>query len=477
MLCIVKGNILYLRAQDWCPTRDFVWKCSKINQNHWAGNPYFNIEAAYTCSKEAPADDLSGLTLWKESHDDVTPVKILGTNIGGNHGFFCVDEISAPDHGKTEADIGSVWLDSSDRTYCLVKVSDSNTLSFVMFDESIMSSGRMLCGRPSGVLYHKSGAQHPQEITIMSCRGNQLWQSFNHYTIQFYVDGIAQELPENAVLEGNHFAIETSYNLIYVPAILEYLIARAGSNTNQSHHSEEITQSYLQLCVRHEFHENASVSTYSSFRIHQNMDVQYIGLVQSMTVGTEPIAYIPDTIYERLTPQDNTTLLAFIREAWKSEQKVPYRYYQFADNAFEKGMALAYDRSFGWGSNEARLSKNSIAGMYYTSRKQYPMFISNTTLSAGDSFDGLAARMPLYRYDEDLTAVCWYWIGEDIVLMIDSHRAIEKDLLLPAYFNGKTLEILDITDSCTFRQTAIQNQTLHIRFDGYGYLVLRACNN
>ena len=48
MICVIKGNDLYLRAQGWSPSLDFVWKCSKVNQNYWAGNPYFNIEAAYT---------------------------------------------------------------------------------------------------------------------------------------------------------------------------------------------------------------------------------------------------------------------------------------------------------------------------------------------------------------------------------------------------------------------------------------------
>ena len=473
MLCVIKGNDLYFRAQGWHPNQDFVWKCSRINKNDWAGNPYFNIEATYTCPKDAPEDDLSRLSLWKESHDDINAVQIQGSYIGANHGFFCVDEITSPAHGKTQADIGSVWLDAGGRTYCLVKVPDGNTLSFVMFDDDSMSTGKMACGKPAGQLAHLRGALHPQPVPIGACRGNQLWQSFNHYTIRFLSGGTEREFPENAVLQADHFAIETEYDLIYVPAMLEYLMDNPGSNTNHSHHSEEITRSYLRLGVRYEFHENASVSTYSDYHIRSHIQVQSIGLVQSMAIGKEPVAYIPDTVYETLTLQDSTMLLSLKKDTWKLPWKIPYRFYQFADGTIEKGMALAYDRGFGWGGNEARLHRSTTAGMYFTSRKQYPFFISGTALSAGESFSGFAARMPLYRYDEDLTAVCWYWIGEEMVLMIDSHRAVEKDLVLPAYFDGKALEILDITDSCLFCQTKVWNQRLHLRFDGYGYLVLR----
>jgi hypothetical protein len=43
--------------------------------------------------------------------------------------------------------------------------------------------------------------------------------------------------------------------------------------------------------------------------------------------------------------------------------------------------------------------------MYYTSKKMYPAFIAGGNLVAGTYFDGCAIRIPLYKYDPDITAV------------------------------------------------------------------------
>lgn len=473
MVCIVKGNDIYIRAQNWKVGEDFVWKCSKVNANDWAGNRFFNIEAAYTCPAASQGEDLSELRLWKESHDDICPVKIQGTYIGANHGFFCVDEVTSPGHGKTEADIGSVWSDSLDRTFCLVKVPSSDSLHFVMFDDDSMSCGKMVCGSPSGTLVHSTGGSHCADIIIQSCKGNQLWQSFNHYSLTFLADGEQQPRAGTAVLHGENFAIETVYDLIYVPSMLEYLMANTRKCTNESHHSDAITDSYLRMGVRYEFHENGSISTFHSFQINHPVSLQYIGLVQSMAIAKPAYAYIPDTVYENLTPQDDSLTLHFHEDNWNSLQKVPYRYYQFADLSYSKGMALAYDRSFGWGSNISRLNRSDHAGMYFRSLKQYPAFISGAMLQAGERFEGFAAKMPLYQYDKDLTAVCWYWIGGDIVLMLDTHRSVDKDITLPEYMNGKVITVLDKTDSCSVVETIVSDNKVRFQSKGYGYLVLK----
>ena len=81
--------------------------------------------------------------------------------------------------------------------------------------------------------------------------------------------------------------------------------------------------------------------------------------------------------------------------------------------------------------------------------------------------------MPLYRYDEDMTAVCWYWIGDEIVLMIDIHSAVSKEIRLPEYMNDRKIEILDKTESVKIGQSATNSAKLKVHSDGYGYVVIR----
>jgi hypothetical protein len=247
-----------------------------------------------------------------------------------------------------------------------------------------------------------------------------------------------------------------------------------GKNDNTSMSAEKIRERYMRLCVCYDFHGNGSTSVYSTYEIGNEIDVRYLGLVQSMTVAEKPYAYVPDTIYDVLTQQDETQKFHFTRDAWRDAQKVPYRYYQFKDDTCRDGMVLVYDRNYGWGSNETRLEKSEHAGYYNSTRKMYPALISGGKLDSGAKIDGFAARIPISKYDSDLTAFCWYYIGDDIVLMIDTHKAVDKDIALPDCMAGRKLEILDSKDAF---DVALDKNKLHVRFEGYGYLVLRLQKN
>ncbi|MBE6917952.1 MAG: hypothetical protein E7470_08660 [Ruminococcaceae bacterium] len=473
MICLLNGIELYLRAQNWSAAEDFVWRCSLVNINWWAGNHYFNIEAGYTCPKTDAPDAIGHLSLWKEAHDDICPLAINGTFVGGNHGMDCVDVITAPAHGKTKEDIGSVWLDSKDRTYCLVKIPNANTLWFVMFDDASMARGIMGCGEPQGMLRHQQNAMHTEDVIIEAWAEGQLRPCYNHYQMRLFVDGKRVDPYQDLVQECRCVSVEKEYDVIYVPAMLQMLMDRVGKNDNASMHAEQIRERYVRVCVRYDFHDNGSTSVYVSYQFAKDVELRYLGLVQSMTVNDVPFAYayVPDTVYETPVQQQATTTIRFEKDAWNDTGKVPYRYYQFKDEACRDGMALVYDRSYGWGSNETRLANVTYAGWYnHRTRKQYPAFISGGKLKAGTQVDGFAARIPVNKRDPDLTALCWYYIGDDIVLMIDTHKAVEKDILLPDCMAGRKMELMDSKGAF---DVALKEDKLHVRFDGYGYLVVR----
>ena len=126
-------------------------------------------------------------------------------------------------------------------------------------------------------------------------------------------------------------------------------------------------------------------------------------------------------------------------------------------------------------------------------KKMDPAFFCEGTFEAGLTFDGLASRVPLYKYDEDLTAVSWYWLDgnefnyetrqydnynyddDAIILMIDSHKAVDKDIFLPAYMNGMQIEVLDKTGSVECVQTHISDRKLRYNTNGStkDYLVVK----
>ena len=474
MACIINGNDIYVRAKGFAPENDMVWKLNKIGSG---GNKYFNIHTMYTCPDVTDNSNLSkSLVSWKGSSDDLCPTLINGSHIGGNHGCSCVDRIKCTGHGKTDADIGSVWTDSTGKTYVLTHIYNKNELGLVMFNEKNMSNGIMGLGKPKigTEISHQSGATNTDSILIEELTSTQLWQCFNNYSISLSIDGNEVDINTNAVHIGDQVSITTQYDIIYVPAMLTYLMENVGNNDKDSQHSEDIKDYYLRLYITFQFNRNGSMSKYTSYYINKDVTLSYIGLVQSMRISAEPYMYTPDTIYDDIIKQDQTITYHLTNDKWRDAGKVPYRYYQFADDTCAKGMCLVYDRSIGLGQNDLRLAHCDHAGRYrIDTGKMYPYLINGGSLAKGTYLDAMAARVPLYKYDEDLTAVGWYWCDKDIILMVDTHKPVDKEITLPEYMNDMRVEILDKTESVACNQTYLFNRKVRFTSDGYGYLVLR----
>ena len=476
MVLNMNENEIYVRAKNWKQDNDLVWKWNKVNpRKNYECNKFLNMSAIYEMPHNADDIDISSLTTWKSAGDDITPVNFNSTYIGANHGYSCCSMATAEGHGKTEADIGSIWL-LGESTFVLISIPDENRLRLQHFNDTKMNSGKfgswVSC---TGTLTHSSGATNTDDIVVTESSMCQLYRSFNNYSIDVLVDGQSVGIDAVGTFTGDRVDIITQYNIIYLPAMINYLIENVGNNTNESQFSEDIEDYYITLYVDYQFNRNGSLSTYSSFYVNKDLSVGYFGLVQSIALSNPVYTYLPDTTtWQSLVEQTGAETQRFSKSDWTSTDKVPYRYYQFESTDADKGVALVFDRSIGWGDNEIR--KNHISndcGMCYTSRKLYPSFISGGTLSSGTYFDGCAVRVPLYKYDEDLTSIGWYWVNDDIILMIDIHNAINKDIILPDYMNHRKVTILDKTDSCTCGQTFIFNNKLRFITSGYGYLVVK----
>ena len=532
MVCQIKGNDIYVRSRDFEEQHDIYWQLKKA---HTSNNRFFNISQIWTIPTTNADNSTTGRLFWKSASDDICPIQVWGEHVGGNHGYNCVDKLTVTGHGKTDTDIGSVWTDSDKNTYVLVFVYDKNTLGVVRYnkDDEDHQKGKMESNK--GVvgtsLSHKSGATNTESISIMKQEKEQLWSCSNNHVLKLYVDGVERDLSTDGVILGDRVEILAEYSVIFVPAMLEYLMDNVGKINNDNYideqgnflyyqNSDDIAESYYRLSTRYQFNRNGSVSQYHTYKICKTFDVGYGGLVQSAKLPEndpkiktdtykisyigDPYIYTPDTMYDYLILHDsqkNTDAGNFkmYQSTWSNSNKVPYRYYQFTTEKAEKGMCLVYDRSIGWGQNEERLKHivvedNGYAGRYrWDTKKMYPAFFCEGTFEAGLTFDGLASRVPLYKYDEDLTAVSWYWLDgnefnyetrqydnyncddDAIILMIDSHKAIDKEIFLPAYMNNmKIKEVLD-SKNVVCEQTQLDGRKLRYNTGGadYGYLVVR----
>ena len=467
----------FIRCPDYDNENDFVWWISYDGRKH-------NIQHHYTLPKTenngAMTVGNAKLVMWKSATDDTAPLNFNGTYIAANHGATVVEAVAVTSHDKTAADIGSIWT-SGGHTYMLVKINSSTSLWFIQTDaEKITTATTLTCAdKPTGTLVHSSGATNSSDITINSVVSNtQLLPAVNNAKSTVYVDG--EEISAYGTYTGKKVTLVNEYSVIYVPAILEYLGANVGNNTNASYYNDAITESFCTLKLIQEIHSNGSMNVYQTVQFTKTVALSTNFIAQFAPFGLEnekTFMYVPDTTsLKTITEHTGGAAAVVTKSVWENQEKVPYRFYSFANAECDKGYVIIYDRSWGWGKNDKRLAHNTGgAGQFASTKKLYPCFVSGFTANAGTYYDGCAVRIPIKKYHEDLTSVVWYWRGEDIILCIDSHKQVNVDLTLPAYMANKKIEILDQTESVISEPAYIFNdrKLKYATNSEYGYIILK----
>lgn len=65
------------------------------------------------------------------STDECSPMVIHGEDVGGNHGHPCTIRVTAPGHGRTVRDVGTLWQDETGLHFTLLRVDSADTLLFL----------------------------------------------------------------------------------------------------------------------------------------------------------------------------------------------------------------------------------------------------------------------------------------------------------------------------------------------------------
>ena len=495
----VKGNNLRFRAREW---KDGLDMCNDANYtrggNAWAdlksiGNHAFNLTSMRVISHDEPIDSMVDGTVWKAIGDDCTPLNMNGTYIGANHGYNCIAKI--PNAGKTEADIGSVWQTSDGQKYCLVRIADG-FLWMCPFDDATMANGNFskYCAKAliaqGDVLTHVSGATNTASITATAANPTgdmQFYVAINSVERRAFLDGIKEVDPTvDGVHEAEFVDFYESYRILYLPAVLQYLMDNAGKNTNQSHCSEDIADAYVTVYNTYRFHKNGSVVVYSDFAFEK--DIPSLGMISAVQSGSFSglpkedgynvhYVYLPGTTnFNVPTKQTGADEQITISKSYLADPNVPVSsYFQMIDAVGTKAMNLGYNTEYGYGVPEKRLPylKGSM-GFYFTSLKMYPHLFTSGSLQAGDHFDCISYRIPSEPVDPDFTVINWYWVGETIYLQLHTAKAIgERAVALPDYMVGMTATVIEDSTSFTVHSATIAEGGITVSSTDAGYAIIR----
>lgn len=393
--------------------------------------------------------------------DDIAPIYVRSMYIGGNHGdpgfIKCVCT-----HDKTAADIGSVWTDGTYQ-YTIVIVENG----YIVIGN--VDGGKVVYRSGISSLTHVSGGTHTDSITVTSQELFQLNPCGNQreHTITD-----ENGLPIEVGKMYDRIVVHEWYNILDAVYIISYLQTNVGNNDNTSYYDNDLTNEMLIVDNVYEFNRNGSVTIYSGLYFKNSYKFGFFAVSQCETITTTSngeYAFVPDsTNLAQLTQLPIGSSEPTITVEFST--KLPYRYYEILTD-YSKGFGIVYNPEIGYGKQTVRADYCSDPGEYRgRSGKLYPyLYYPNRTVDADSYFSAVAARMPIFT-SATIPNLSWYWIGNDIVLMVDIAQGFDGFIDLPDYMDGMLITAMDVSEDVTVYNDFITSRGLKIKNNGTGIL-------
>ena len=485
MIFVISGNTLRFRAKNWVQEGyDF---CTNAELHYARSNGNFNLTRTNVIpsSTDHASVAISSATHFKDTSDEIPPVEVNGCILGSNHGYNLISSIpNTPE--LSEDDIGAVFTRKGDgQRYVLIMATDAE-LWLCPYDDTAMESGDF-----KAYVFGKKGmiasgdaltAEDPlsngkKELTATAdATLKQLFSSTNHREQHAYLNGITEvDLTKDGVYYAEFIDFHETYDVYYLPAMLESLMGNVGWNTNESYHSDDIKDVYFSFSTTHRFLKNGSYTVYETVTLDKAQ-----GKVRCYGVMSGPFSEKDHYVYAAGSTTLGTPTLQEGQNAYAKGDENVRSYYQLTDPEGTKAMNVGYYPYFGIakdGEREAALAAtNGEVGYWYTSYKMYPYLLKGFEMEQGDSFSFIGYHVPTVKLDSDFFAVDWYFVGDDIYLQLHTDRAVERKFVaLPNsdYLTGLTVTVDEATEGVTVHSTVITAEGIEIETTGAGYVFVK----
>lgn len=464
------GQTLQFRSV-WDENNDIVNQCLLSGSY----NSLFEFNAIFFTPKTTAKNIITTGETIKAVFDDIAPVYINGSYRGGNHGHLGAWTVTLTAHGKTTVDIGSVWTDGNSVDFVILQVPTVNTL-FVCTEYNGNPQYPLGTTAPIAPLTHKSGATNTGQIAFTTVSDiQQIRPSVNNRTVRILVDGLHEfDITTDGVAYGDYIDVVENYGVVDIPSMLTFLKNNVGTNDNLSFYDDAISD-VCTVSITYRFNEYGTCVLYESVSYLIDSYISYMGFTQSDSAGVRDKLYIPGTDYDSIVDTSGVNFV-FTEDTWNTADVPPDRYFQLkSDLSF--GYGIGYCPSIGYGATALRndnLLHDFSAGMCPSStHKMYPYLVRSISATAGQSFDAVAFRVPIQQYDADFTVCAWYWVDDDVYLMLDAHKTLSKSVDLPDYLQGHGVTVIEKTDNITILDNTVPISGLRINVMDYGSAVLK----
>lgn len=443
-----------------------------------SGNPCFNFVGVYLVNKTTGVE-----TVVHSCPDDITPAQFNNTYIGANHADSDLRKVTCDGHGKTYADIGSVWrsINGTDN-FTIVAVIDANTL-WILSDNIATYPKFRFSGPVTGTLTHVSGATHTDDIVITASVSQQFYSSLRVADLSVYVDG--EKITENGRYSFKRLNICENYDVLNPASVLEKIKAGVGTFTsNPNPNSFTTADKVTRHSITYGFNNAAEWRIATNFVAYQDINITYFGFTQMGVIsGTNRKMYIPKALpiggkdFRQIADWSSlSSTLYLTSEYWENPNLPPDRWLEFSDSI---GVHSGYLFDFGVGGNNRKDFVNK-AFFLNTSLKCYPYGIDNKiTVNGGDVFSAVVWRSYLDRSKINTGGI----IATNVVeydgkcyVYGDFNAAGTYEISIPGDYMGKEIVVFEKSDNVNVL-SKLANGNILARVQSatpmYGYLVLK----
>ncbi|MHC5351701.1 hypothetical protein [Metapseudomonas furukawaii] len=494
------GEFVFVRG-GFDDSRDIIQLVS-LNPGAVGTNNPLNLTGIKTVPRGGDVNDAVAFAkgdLLSPQGDDIAPIRYNDTYVGANHGPAIVQEVTFPNHGKTDADVGSDWVEQGKVRFTLVKVVDKDKLWFVSENKRQLPEWRFHLNMTGRQLEHLHGAQNTDPVAITSVRLVQLLPALQNQHKSVLLDGV-KSLEEDGVYTVKFVDFVHSYTIPNPAEVIDFVRANVGNEKAVSFVDPSIGAD-IKRTVRYRFSDNVSMTVYDEVEALNKVELGYIGSVQAAApaiIDKELWQYVPGSspIQGSLKTWDFSRgenisgpfeLIKVAEKSWADPNRPPHRMMQVVkkDGAPEFGLMVGYPPSSlrGHGENSPRRNVASLAAFISPSKKQYPVAIEGggrhvgEAMNPGDTIKTVAFRsLWSSKVFPDATSYAQYQDGDSEILVVDFDKSLNRARLpLPDSFKGKSLTVINKSDTVRVGRTGlVYKDHVQVSVVGGGFVTFRA---
>lgn len=424
------------------------------------------------------ASDIVNNVLQRSLNDDVAPMRLDGTTIGANHGYRKTN-LTAASHGKTTADIGSIWTNGT-KEFVIVEIVSSSVVAVTSRTDNTDATATTFT--------HVSGASNTASFTATAATtGLQWYPSIRDRKLNCFVDDSQIDLSTGGTYNfKDTVSFLESYSIMKKSDIVEWLIVNKGQN----HVNYNAAPAYT-VNFGYTFDHECGCTIYfggvgrKTVDLVDQMITQSIQLAQGNGVVYN---YIPKAA--EFTEGGFTYNFSQLENLYAKNPSVPLYLtaarQESGTNPIDRIVMLNDQVGYATGylpildaAPDVRPTKASrkYLEIRNSTLKIYPRLIDSasiTKINEGDAFAAIAYRK-YFKRSSDRT--CKYAVRSELgdYLYLDWHTAKTDEVELPSDLVGREFDIVEKSSNVTLLSKFASNSIL-VKIDSsknYGYLVLR----